>query len=158
MTPFIVLAIGLLLIFIEFYLPGAIMGIAGGILVATSIFMFAAQENATWAVILYLVAVVVLLVYLVKFAMWKIRTTKPEYSIYSDQSQTGFVASHYDKNAIGKEGVVLSDLKPGGYILIDGEQHQAISEGMYITKGSLVEVIGGQEESLIVKLINTKGS
>lgn len=158
MTPFIVLAIGLLLIFIEFYLPGAVMGISGGILVATSIFMFAMQADAAWALLLYIAAVAVLLFYLVKFALWKIRTTNAEYSIYSDDSQDGFVASSYDKSAVGKEGVVLSDLKPGGYVLIDNIQHQAISEGTYIVKGSPVVVIGGQEESLIVKLIKTKGS
>ena len=134
------------------------MGIAGGVLVATSIFMFAAQTEFVWAVILYMAAVLVILAYLVKFAMWKIRTTKREYSIYSDADQKGFVASSYDKNAIGKRGTVLSDLKPGGYILVDGAQHQALSEGGYITKGSLVEVIGGQEESLIVKLIKQEGS
>lgn len=158
MTAFVLLAVGLLLIFIEFYLPGAVMGIAGGIFVAASVFMFAAEANAVWAAVLYLIAVLVLLAYLVKFAMWKIRTTKPERSIYSDSSQEGFAASSFDKAAIGKEGVVLSDLKPGGYILIDGAQQQALSEGGYITKGSRVQVVGGQEESLIVKLIKPEGS
>lgn len=158
MTPYIVLALGLIMIFIEFYLPGAVMGIAGGILVATSVFLFAAEVNAAWAVILYLIGVCVVLFYLVKFALWKIRTTKPEYSIYSASNQEGYVASHYDKHAIGKTGIVLSDLKPGGYILIDGVQHQAISENNYIPRGATVEVIGGQEESLIVKLTNKEGT
>jgi membrane-bound serine protease (ClpP class) len=153
----VLLALGLLLIFIEFYLPGAVMGVAGGIFVAASIFLFAAEVNAAWAVILYLAAVIVVLVYLVKFALWKIRTTKPDRSIYLDSSQEGYVASHYDQKAIGKQGTVLADLKPGGYILIDGVQHQALSEGGYLPKGSLVEVIGGQEESLIVKLIKQEG-
>lgn len=153
MTPFILLAVGLLLIFIEFYLPGAVMGIAGGILVAASVFLYAAQAEAAWAAILYLILVVAALVGLVKFAMWKIRTAKPDYSIYSASNQEGFVASAYNEKAIGKQGIVLSDLKPGGYILIEGVQYQALSESGYIVKGALVQVIGGQEESLIVKLI-----
>lgn len=157
-ASFAVLAAGLLLIFIEFYLPGAVIGIGGGILVAASIVMFAAEVDAAWAVILYLVAVAVLLAYLVKFAMWRIRTTKSQYSVYSDDSQTGYVASSFDASAIGKQGVVLSDLKPGGYIMVDGIQHQALSEGGYLSKGSFVEVIKGQEESLIVKLIKPEGS
>lgn len=158
MTPFIVLALGLLLVFIEFYLPGAVMGIAGGVLIATSIFLFAVQASAVWAVILYVVAICIALAYLIKFALWRIRTTEPEQSIYSDANQSGFVASSYDKTAIGKQGVVLSDLKPGGYVLIDGIQHQALSEEGYITQGSAIEVIGGQEESLIVKSIKLKGT
>lgn len=65
--------------------------------------------------------------------------------------QEGFQASEYDKTAIGKTGVVLADLKPGGYILVDDKKHQAISLSGYIAKGEEVSVIGGQEESLIVK-------
>lgn len=157
MTPFILLILGLLFIFIEFYIPGAIMGIAGGVLIATSVFLFAAQIDTAWAVILYVIAIVIALSYLVKFALWRIRTAKPGMSIYSDDDQQGYVASCFDHSAVGKKGVVLSDLKPGGYILIDGVQHQALSESGYITKGSPVIVVAGQEESLIVKLIHTEG-
>jgi len=47
----------------------------------------------------------------------------------------------------------LTDLKPGGYILVEGKQHQALSNTGYIVKGKEVKIIGGQEESLIVKQI-----
>jgi membrane-bound ClpP family serine protease len=67
-------------------------------------------------------------------------------------ASAGYVASQFDKSAIGKEAIVLSDLKPGGYILIDGQKLQAISNEGYIPQGCHVEVIGGQEESLMVKL------
>lgn len=151
MAPFVLLALGFLLIFIEFYLPGIVIGAIGGVFVIVSLFLFAAQTSASWAVLLYLVAVIVALGYLIKFAMWRIRTAKPEYSVYSNDSQEGFIASKYDKNAIGKRGEVVSDLKPGGYITVDGIQHQALSEEGYITRGTAIEVIGGQEESLIVR-------
>ncbi|WP_052236405.1 NfeD family protein [Candidatus Protochlamydia amoebophila] len=77
--------------------------------------------------------------------------TRQEYSIYLKKDQKGFQASEYDRNAIGKLGMVLTDLKPGGYILIEGKQHQAISLTGYISKGEEVIVVSGQEESLIVK-------
>lgn len=157
MAPFVVLALGLLLIFLEFYLPGAVLGILGGGLVTVSLFMYAAVAPSLFAFALYFLAVCVMIYYLIKFALWKIKTTKPEYSIYSDDDQQGFVASHYDKSAVGKTGLVLTDLKPGGYILIDGIQHQAISESGYIVKGASVEVLSGQEESLIVKCVKTEG-
>lgn len=65
--------------------------------------------------------------------------------------QTGYQASEYDTSAIGKKGVVLADLKPGGYILVEGKQHPAISISGYIPKGEEVEIVGGQEQSLMVK-------
>ena len=143
--------LGLLLILLEFYLPGAVMGIAGGVLIVISIFLFAGTANSGLATLLFLVGVVISIAVLIRFALWRIRSAKPDYSIYSDDAQVGFIASTYDKSAIGKKGIVLSDLKPGGYIKVEGKQHQAISQTGYINRGEEVLVVSGQEESLIVK-------
>ncbi|HEV8050982.1 MAG TPA: NfeD family protein [Parachlamydiaceae bacterium] len=156
MIPFILLGLGLVLILMEFFLPGIILGVSGGLLVIASIVLFAMQANSIWWVVLYVIGIVVVLIYLVKFAIWRIRTAKPSRSIYSDSSQTGYVASSFDATAIGKTGVVVTDLKPGGHILVDGKRQQAISQGGYITKGTEVVVLSGQEESLIVKPIKDK--
>ena len=154
MSPYILLILGFLLIFVEFYIPGAIMGTLGGILTFASILVFISENDSWIAIIAYITAVFIALGFLFKFALWRIKTAKPDRSIYSGASQDGYKASKFDHTAIGKKGVVLSDLKPGGYILIEGKQLQAISESGYIVKGSTVLVISGQEESLIVKQIN----
>jgi len=151
MNPFLLLGLGFLLIFLEFYLPGAVMGIAGGILVAASIVIFAVQSDSIIHVVLFILAAAAALVVLIRFALWRIVHTKKEYSIYSDDDQKGYYASSYDKTTIGKEAVVLTDLKPGGHVVIEGKTHQAISVSGYLTKGDHVKVIGGQEESLLVQ-------
>lgn len=114
MNPYLLLAIGLLLIFVEFYLPGAIMGTLGGFLVVTSIVIFAMEATSPIAVIFYVIGALICIGLLIKFAIWKITHTKPEHSIYSDDAQVGYFASSYDESAIGKKGIVLTDLKPGG--------------------------------------------
>lgn len=151
MISFLLLFIGLLLILIEFYIPGAIMGIIGGLFVAASIVLFASESNSALAIFLFIALAATSLVLLVKFALWRIVHAKPGSSIYLNKDQEGFQASSFDQDAIGKEGIVLSDLKPGGYIMIGGKQHQAISLTGYISKGEKVKVVSGQEESLIVK-------
>lgn len=156
MSPYILLLIGFIFIFVEFYIPGAIMGILGGILLFASIVVFASEHESALAIFLYVLGIFIGLGAVIRFAMWKIRRAKPEYSIYSDSTQHGYKASRYDHKVIGKTGTVLSDLKPGGYILIEGKQYQAISESGYIVKGSHVIVLGGQEESLIVKHTHLK--
>jgi len=158
MTPYILWFVGLLLILLEFYLPGAIMGIAGGILVFISVILFASTSQSPLAIALFLLAVIASIVLLIRYALWRIPRTQSGYSIYSAKDQEGYVASGYDKKAIGKTGIVLSDLKPGGYILIEGKQHQALSQSGYIIKGCSVKVIDGEGESLIVKSIHTEGS
>jgi len=153
MSAFLLLAVGLLLIFLEFYIPGAILGIIGSILVLASIFLFASATDSPLLTLVYIIGTGVCVVLLIKFTLWRIVHAKPEFSIYSNKDQKNYVASTYDKSAIGKQGVVLSDLKPGGYILIEGKQHQAISLSGYLAKGIEVTVVSGDGESLIVKQV-----
>lgn len=158
MTPLILLLIGFFLIFLEFYLPGAVMGITGGVLVFVALILFVADNPSPIAIFLAVIGVVVSLVLLVKFAIWRIRTAKADNSIYSADNQVGFQACSYDSSMIGKSGVVVTDLKPGGHILIEGQRLQAISQNNYLVKGTEVLVIGGQEQSLIVKPKNKEHS
>ncbi|MBA3238612.1 MAG: serine protease [Parachlamydiaceae bacterium] len=153
MTAFILLLIGFALIFLEFFLPGAVMGIIGGILVIASIAAFAAESTSVISIIVYVTAVFVGLVIIANLAIKRMQKTAPKQTICSDANQDGYVASSFDSKAIGKRGVVLSDLKPGGYILVEGEKFQALSVSGYMSKGAEVEVIAGQEESLIVKQV-----
>lgn len=153
MTAFLLLLLGLLLVFIEFFVPGMVMGIAGGILIFLSIVKFASESNSAIAIILYILFAFSSLALLIKYTLWKIRTTKTGFSIYSNKDQQGYFASEYDKKAIGKKGIVLTDLKPGGYISIDGVTHQAISLTGYIPKEAKVIVVSGEAESLYVKEI-----
>jgi membrane-bound ClpP family serine protease len=151
MSPYILLFLGLVLIFLEFFLPGAILGICGGILVLWSIISFAMESGSPIMTVVYIIAIGIILIYLVKFALWKIRHSSTRFSIYSNDDQQGYQASEFDHSAIGKIGIVSTDLKPGGFITVDGKQQQAISQSGYLVKGTEVLVIGGQEESLIVK-------
>lgn len=151
MMPFILLGVGLLLIFFEFYLPGGVLGVLGGAVVIGSIVVFAMQYESLVAIILFAICSIAAVGFLFKFALWKIRNAEPGMSIYSDSDQEGYVASTFDKSAIGKVGVVESDLRPGGHITVEGKKHLAISLSGYITKGSEVIIVGGQGESLTVK-------
>lgn len=152
MIPFLLVLLGLVLILIEFYIPGAIMGILGGISILSGIVLFASQTDSWIAILLFVVGTAAAVIFLIRYAMWRIAHSKGPYNIYSNHDQAGYQASSYDHTAIGKTGVVLADLKPGGFILVEGVQHPAISISGYIPKGEEVTIIEGQEQSLIVKL------
>lgn len=151
MIPFLLVLLGLILILFEFYIPGAIMGILGGVSILGGILLFASQTDSAVPILLFVVGTSAAVVLLIRFAMWRIVHSKSPYSIYSNHDQAGFQASSYDHTAIGKTGTVLADLKPGGFILVEGVQHPAISVSGYIPKGEQVTIIDGQEQSLIVK-------
>jgi membrane-bound serine protease (ClpP class) len=152
MIPFILLGLGLLLVLIEFYIPGAIMGIIGGFLIFASIILFGTSDHNGIEILFFVIGAAVGLVFIVRFAIWRIYSTRKENTIFLDQDQAGFQASSFDKSLIGKEGTVFTDLKLSGHVMIEGKQYQALSQTGYIIKGKPVVVIGGQGAYLIVKL------
>ena len=151
MIPFLLLIFGLLLIFLEFYLPGAILGTLGALSILGAIYLFASETSSFLAILLFILFSILAVGCVIRFAMWWIVKAKTGYSIYLKEDQEGFQASHYDKTAIGKIGIVVADLKPGGFILIEDQRYPAISLSGYISKGEHVIVLDGQEQSLIVK-------
>jgi membrane-bound ClpP family serine protease len=141
---------GLVLIFLEFYLPGAVLGICGGVLLLASIAFFAMKYGADLPTFIYVFCVGLSFAAVIWFALWLIPRGRKG-GIYSNASQEGYVASSFDPETIGKKGIVVSDLKPGGYISVDGKQSQALSESGYISEGEEVIVLRGEGESLIVR-------
>lgn len=127
------------------------MGTAGGLLILSGIFFAVITYEHTWEVVAYILVAIISTILLIRFALWRIPRVKPDSSIYSDAAQDGYKASTFDATMIGKTGIVLSDLKPGGYIAIEGQQLQALSESGYIAQGEKVLVLRGEGESLIVK-------
>lgn len=150
MNPYLLLILGLALVFLEFYLPGAILGVLGAIFILSSYVVLISQGASALEIILFFIGSFIALYALVKFALWRIPRAPRSRSIYLKGDQEGYIASTYDESAIGKIGEVLTDLKPGGYILIDGKQHAAISLTGYLVKGTQVKVVSGEGESLLV--------
>lgn len=153
MIPYILVLLGLLLIYIEFFLPGVIIGAIGACLVTAGIFTFAYLSSSALATLIFTLISLLLVALLIRVALWRIPRIKPEKSIYSNSAQEGYYASSFDKTAIGQRGKVVSDLKPGGQISVNGKVHPALSISGYLSKGDEVEVIRGEGESLVVKQI-----
>lgn len=149
----ILLLLGLLLIFLEFYLPGMVLGLMGALFIVASLLLFAMQASPLETLFFFFltglsIAGVVLL------ALRRIRRTAKEGTIYLESDQAGYVASSYDEAMVGKEGVALTDLKPAGHARILGRQYQVSSQSGYLVEGTKVKVIGGIGAILIVKPLN----
>lgn len=152
MSPILILIIGLVLIFLEFYLPGAVMGTIGTLMVISAIIFTTLETHSFIYVILFILASIAGVIITIKTALWHIQRTKKNHSIFLDTDQEGYRASSYDETLIGRTGKALVDMRPGGRILIEDEKYQALSISGFIPKGSTVIVVSGQGESLNVKL------
>lgn len=151
-TPLILLVAGLLLIFLEFFFPGGILGVIAGGSILASIVLFALETQSFLWTLVYVVVVCTVVALVIKFTTNRILKGKFK-GIFQNDDQSGYFASSYDKEMIGKRGESLSDLKPSGHILIEGKKYQAVLRSGYLEKGFPVEVIGGEGSHLIVKEI-----
>ena len=150
--PLILLAVGMLLIFLEFFFPGGILAvIAGGSLLASIVFFALETQSFLWT-FLYIIGVGIFVTLLIQLTTRRILKGKFK-GIFQNDDQSGYFASYYDKEMIGKRGETLSDLKPSGHILVEGKRYQAVLKAGYLEKGSPIEVIGGEGAHLIVKEI-----
>lgn len=148
---FILTFFGFLLIYLEFFLPGIILGASGAILLLFSLIYLAWQGASLGSVLLYFALIIFLLIGTTKLALYFIRASSKKGTICLGQDQEGFQSVSYPKEYIGKVGVVTHDLKPMGYIDIEGKSIAALSKEGYLEKGTKVTVIGGEGNYLIVR-------
>lgn len=152
-TAVILLLLGLVSVAIEFFTPGGLFAVIGGLLIVSASVYAAVGTGSVLVGFLFFAfggALVVLLI----FVMMKwLRQGRFRHSIYSAENQEGYVASSWDRNLIGKRGTVATELRPGGHIRIEGRQYGAISQSGLLEKGETVEVIGGEGDTLLVKKV-----
>ena len=144
--------IGFTLVFLEFFLPGMIFALVGCASLLGSIVIFFLSHSAVW-IILYILCVLLLLLAICKTALWWIQKTKEKNQFFLGNNQEGYVASQFDQTAVGKQGVAWTELKPSGYVLIEGKQQQALCESGYAAPGTIVTVVGGKGGYLLVNSI-----
>lgn len=142
--------VGLILIFLEFFLPGAVLAILGSLTLVLSLALCFSRFPAIYGAF-YLFFVLLGLLLVCKIALWRVRASAKKGDFYLSSDQEGYLASTFDKELIGKEGVAATDLKPAGHIVIANVQYAAVSESGYISRGSPVEVVGGKGSHLIAK-------
>lgn len=148
MSPYLLLLLGISLIFIEFFLPGIVLGSIGVALVIASLVAFALQTSSSLYLALYAAAVVLSLYAVFKYALRRMRGSE---SFFATSDQAGTRAGTFDVKLIGSTGIAETDLRPAGLINVAGNTLQALSQSDFIPKGSRVLIIGGEGSELIVK-------
>lgn len=126
---------GLFLIYLEFFLPGAIMAIGGSVLLLGSVCLFHMERPGFLSLTLYLISLSAAVYSLVRFALWRVRSLPKKVN---------------GKEMIGKAAKTTTDLKPSGQITLDDQIYQALSECGSIEKGSEVTITGSEGTHLIV--------
>ena len=146
-------AAGLLLLFLEMFLPGMIAGIVGALLLMVSVGKAYEFYGATGGNIALSIAL------LASGALWwwwatHFQNTRFGRSMTLQDTGSGSSVSHSLANLVGSEGSAFTTLRPGGTVLIGGRKVDAISDGELIEAGTAIRIVRSQGSCVIVQRIS----
>ena len=148
----VVLLIGMILIGIEFYMPGfGIPGVCGTICAAVGIFLVG--RNAAERVIAGVITIVIIAVMLViSIIVFNSRKVRSPLKLDTDlQGKNLFIEEKDMEYLIGKKGIAATDLRPSGKGEFDGVKLDITSTNSYIQKGTELIITSIKNNRIIVE-------
>ena len=144
----LLVAAGLLLLFLETVLPGLIAG-ALGFLALVGAVAYAYLEFGLKAGNATLFSIVGLL--LLGIVLWlKFFPESRMARVFVSQRQIGTVGAEKPE-LLGKSGVALTTLRPAGTVLFDGRRTDVVTEGGFVAKGQAVTVVAIEGLKVVVR-------
>jgi len=143
---------GIFLIVVELYVPGfGFWGISGISCIVLSFFLTLGGNMVAVNILsLSLVMAIALFLLILKFLpsskLWAKMVLKE-----AETSEAGFSSSYDYSGYLGREGVVVSILRPAGMMMIDGVHMDVVSEGQYIEPGTTVKVVSVNGGRIVVR-------
>ena len=139
--------VGLVLIFAEIFLPGAIMGLLGFGLVVGAIYT-GFRESQGLGVTLLVLGVLTVPV----FAVLWYHVLSKKFAVRRTLKDALSAASGLDE-LVGKEGVAITNLRPAGAAEVGGKRVDVVTDGEMIDKGTRVEVVEVEGNRVVVRSV-----
>ncbi len=135
------LIIGLILASIEMILPGfGVFGVLGTVVTFIGMFIGGYYVENFWIAIVIALVVLGILIRNIKF---------PKYLTLHEES--GKDTAVNKEHLVGKEGIVITILKPIGYCSIEGTDYECYADIGIIDEGSKIVVKEIKDNKIIVK-------
>ena len=148
----IVLVIGIVLIGVEFYLPGfGYPGICGIICTVAGVFL--TGKDMSQRLIVGIITIVIIAVMLViSIIIFSSKKVKSPIKLETDlQGKNLFLDEKDMEYLIGKKGTAISDLKPAGKGEFNGVKLDIVSSAYYIKKGTPLVISEIKNSRIIVE-------
>lgn len=148
----LLLFFGLFLVIVEMFHPGfGAPGTMGIILLILSIYNTAA--NVSQAILMLLSITILLgivLIFVIRSAA-KGRLSKILVLSDSLKKESGYSGTENFEEYVGKDGIVITTLRPAGMADFEGVKLDVVSQGEYVDKGTKVKVLKVEGRRIIVK-------
>ena len=144
---------GLVLIAVDFYLPGFVLGSIGVVLMLIAVGIAYRAHGLNWAA--GLLTVEAALGIGTGYAAIKFfpRTSAGKKMILSEMQTDVRVATRHADELIGREGVAHTFLRPAGTAVVDGKRLDVVAESGMIESGSPVRIVAVQENRIVVRKV-----
>lgn len=145
---------GILFVVVEILMPtvGLLAGVGIAAMLYSVVLALGGDVNAVYAMLAAFVLALAAFAFLVKrlpsSRLWNKLVLRDQ-----STSQRGYVSTESKSDLVGKRGKVLTELRPAGSILIDGAPVDVVSEGAFIGKDILVEVVAVHGNRVVVRKV-----
>ena len=148
----LLVAIGLALIGVEFYMPGFVLATVGIILLLTADFVCLTHYGSGWAAGLFVaeVALAILTGYVVIKTIPQSAAGK---RMILSHAQNNVSATAAAPELVGAEGTAQTTLRPSGMAEIGGKRLDVVAESDMIERGSTVRVIAVEGSRIVVQKV-----
>ncbi len=148
----ILFIIGAVLIAIEIFMPGGIIGVIGVALVVISLLLAGASvTHMAYSILIAMFITVIGMLILMKFFGKRMHVFNKLVLKDATTTEEGYVSNKNRVDLIGRTGEAITAFRPSGVALIDNERIDAVSEGSFIDRGKLVEVVKVEGSRIVVR-------
>lgn len=148
----ILFVVGILLIFLELFLPGAISGTLG--LAALIASLFLAGENPLHmgvSIFISLCISIILLFIMIKVFDKKMVLFNRMILFETAKKEDGYVSNVNRTDLLGSVGIALTVLRPAGTAVFQSERVDVVSEGGFIEQGAKIKVVKVEGVRIVVR-------
>ena len=146
---------GVILLTLEFFVIGLILGAIGLAMIIFSIIMVT-TDPTVYGIVLLIVLVITVIEVGVFIKMKKKRVPLWKRLILTDATDTESGYTSFDDRGylVGEVGVTVTPLRPSGTVLIDDKRIDAVAEGTFINANVDVKVVYVEGTRIVVRPVN----
>ena len=145
------LALGLMMVCLEVFIPGGIVGTLGGVALIGCVILAFVNHGTTFG--LYWLSGVMVITLIGLFLSIKFLPNSPAgRRLFLSSSEKGYSAAEVGlAELVGKTGSALTNLRPAGMVDIDGSRIDVVTGGEFVEKGTQVKIIRVEGNRVLVE-------
>ena len=152
-TITVLIIAGLVLMALEVYVPGFVLGSIGAMLLVVAVILCYRTYGISASVIVGILEVVLTLAIVFASLKWFPETAAGKRMILGKTQMGARSQTEREPDLVGREGVAHTMLRPSGTALVDGKRLDVVAESGMIERGSAIKIVAVQENHFVVRKI-----